>query len=248
MASAQRIPSGAGASPERARPSLVDRVHEQVLRLIVRGEFPRDRKLPTEAELCTRFGVSRTVVRAALIRLRAEGQLRSQQGSGWIVMRGPDPGALRYPPIRSVADLERSYEFRIAVEGQAAWLAATRHTAEDLRAIEEALAEADSDHARQAPDLAPDLNFRFHRAVARATGNPFFTITLEAIPNFIGAGPVELRYPGLDDPEARRRLIVEEHREIYRAIEQRDASGAKAAIERHIASARQFVFERQSIG
>lgn len=233
---------------ERARPSLVDRVHEQVLRLIVRGEFPRERKLPTEAELCGRFGVSRTVVRAALIRLRAEGHLRSQQGSGWIVVRGAEPGALHYPAIRSVADLERSYEFRIAVEGQAAWLAATRHTAEDLRAIEEALAEADSDHARFAPDLAPELNFRFHRAVARATGNPFFTMTLEAIPNLIGAGPVELRYPGLEDPEARRRLIVEEHREIHRAIARRDAPGARAAIERHIASARQFVFERQSIG
>jgi DNA-binding FadR family transcriptional regulator len=192
--------------------------------------------------------VSRTVVRAALIRLRAEGQLRSQQGSGWIVVRGPEPGALSYPPIRSVADLERSYEFRIAVEGQAAWLAATRHNAEDLRAIEEALAEADSEHARFAPDLAPELNFRFHRAVARATGNPFFTVTLEAIPNLIGAGPVELRYPGLDDPEARRRLIVEEHREIHRAIARGDAPAAKAAIERHIASARQFVFERQVIG
>jgi GntR family transcriptional repressor for pyruvate dehydrogenase complex len=235
------------AATERARPTLVDRVHEQVLRLIIRGEFPRECKLPTEAELCERFGVSRTVVRAALIRLRADGHLRSQQGSGWVVMRGPEPGALRYPPIRSVADLERSYEFRIAVEGQAAWLAATRHTAEDLRAIEDALAEADSDHARFAPDLAPELNFRFHRAVARATGNPFFTATLEAIPNLIGAGPVELRYPGLDDPEARRRLIVEEHREIHRAIASRDAAGAKAAIERHIASARQFVFERQAI-
>jgi DNA-binding FadR family transcriptional regulator len=237
-----------GAATERGRPSLVDRVHEQVLRLILRGEFPRERKLPTESELCERFGVSRTVVRAALIRLRADGHLRSQQGSGWIVMRGPEAGTLSYPPIRSVADLERSYEFRIVVEGQAAWLAAMRHTPEDLRAIEEALAEADSDHARFAPDLAPELNFRFHRAVARATANPFFMATLEAIPNLIGAGPVELRYPGLEDPEARRRLIVEEHREIYRAIAARDAPAAKAAIERHIASARQFVFERQTIG
>jgi DNA-binding GntR family transcriptional regulator len=73
-------------------------------------------------------------------------------------------------------------------------------------------------------------------------------VTLEAIPNLIGAGPVELRYPGLEDPEARRRLIVEEHREIYRAIARRDAPAARAAIERHIASARQFVFERQTIG
>ena len=237
-----------GETAERGRPSLVDRVHEQVLRLIMRGEFPRERKLPTESELCERFSVSRTVVRSALIRLRADGHLRSQQGSGWIVMRGPEAGTLSYPPIRSVADLERSYEFRIVVEGQAAWLAAIRHTPEDLRAIEESLAEADSDHARFAPDLAPELNFRFHRAVARATANPFFMATLEAIPNLIGAGPVELRYPGLDDPEARRRLIVEENREIYRAIAARDAPAAKAAIQRHIASARQFVFERQAIG
>ena len=43
-------------------------------------------------------------------------------------------------------------------------------------------------------------------------------------------------------------VSFEEHREIHRAIASRDAPGAKAAIERHIASARQFVFERQAIG
>ena len=53
--------------------TLADRVAGQLGRLIARGEFPRNCRLPTEFELCRRFGVSRPVVRAALAMLRDQG-------------------------------------------------------------------------------------------------------------------------------------------------------------------------------
>jgi GntR family transcriptional repressor for pyruvate dehydrogenase complex len=231
----------------RARSKLSDVVYGQVLRLIARGEYPRHCKLPTENELGTRFGVSRPVIREALARLRDEGVVRSQQGSGTFVERGPEAGALVYPPVRSVADMQWVYEFRIVVEGQSAYMAAERHTKETLADIEKSLAEAETSIAAATASIGADLNFAFHRAVARATHNPYFITTLEAIPNLIGVGRIAVRNNGIDDPVKRLRSVWLEHESIYRAIADRDAPRAKAEMEAHIGSARQYIFQRQDI-
>jgi DNA-binding FadR family transcriptional regulator len=230
----------------RGRETLGERVTEQLRRLIERGEFPKNCKLPTEAELCARFGVSRPVIRAALGRLRDDGYVRSHQGSGTLVIRGPDPG-LAYPAISSVADLERLFEFRLTVEAQSVALAAQRHTPETLAGIEAALRAGDQAIALRAPELGADLNFTFHRAVAHATGNPFFIVTLEQIPNLIGVGRVRVRNFGIDDPIERMRRIGAEHEAIYRAIRARDAQRARAEMEAHIGGARQHIFEQQRL-
>lgn len=229
------------------RTRLGDQVYDQVLRLILRGEFPVRCKLPTEYELATRFGVSRPVIRGALARLRAEGYVRSQQGSGTFVERGPEPGALAYPTIRSVADLQWCYEFRIAVECQSAALAAERHTRQSLREIERSIADAEAALSAEALHLGPDLNFAFHRAVARATHNPFYITTLEAIPNLVGVGRIAVRNNGIDDPIERLRSILSEHQSLYRAIASRDGARAKAEMESHISGARQYIFEHQTL-
>jgi GntR family transcriptional regulator, transcriptional repressor for pyruvate dehydrogenase complex len=250
LANLHALPSVAPADEEPvegARRTLASRVFDQLRRLIDRGEFPRDFKLPTEAELGTRFGVSRVVVRGALQRLREAGYIRSLQGSGSVVVRGPEFGALVYPAVQTIGDLERLYEFRITVEAQSAELAARMHTPETLDGIEEALREADRMLVLGTPELAADLNFRFHRAVALATGNPYFIVTLERIPNLIGFGRVQVRNFGLEDPIARLRGIGSDHWSIFEAIRSRDAQRARAEMESHIGAARKHIFERQPI-
>src|SRR5678815_3304053 len=86
-----------GPSAPKAARRLADIVHEQLDRLIARGEFPKGCKLPPEGELATRFGVSRPVIRDALSRLKDQGYVRSQRGSGTIVVRGEAPGKHAYP-------------------------------------------------------------------------------------------------------------------------------------------------------
>ena len=63
---------------------------------IERGRYPLDSKLPTEAELCKRFDASRSTIRRAVKRLKEEGYLRSQQGSGMFVDKAVDatPGTI----------------------------------------------------------------------------------------------------------------------------------------------------------
>jgi DNA-binding FadR family transcriptional regulator len=233
------------AAATRARPTLADRVAEQLLRLIERGEFPINCRLPTEFELCRRFGVSRPVVRAALAMLRAQGIVASTKGSGTLVLKGPEPGAApRLPLIRTIADIEEYFEFRAVVEAEAARLAALRHTPVTLAAIEAALVEAEEIAAMGAAELSGDTNFRFHRAIAEATGNGFYTATVQLLPNLIGLGPVEVRIGGELDPAARMRVIIAEHRAILAAIERRDADRAAAEMRAHINAARHVVFQR----
>ena len=231
----------------QVRRTLASRVYEQLRRLIDRGEFPKDFKLPTEAELGTRFGVSRVVVRGALLRLREAGYIRSVQGSGSVVVQGPEFGALVYPAVRTIGDLERLYEFRMTVEAQSAELAARMHTPETLDVIEDALRDADRMIQHGTPELAADHNFRFHRAVALATGNPYFIVTLERIPNLIGFGRVQVKNFGIEDPTERLAGIAAEHHSICEAIRSRDAQRARAEMESHIGAARKYIFERQPI-
>src|SRR5438093_1177931 len=65
--------------------ALSDTVARQLLEKIDLGAFPRGGKLPTEAVLAQEFGVSRTVVREALSRLKHEGLVEPRQGSGVFV-------------------------------------------------------------------------------------------------------------------------------------------------------------------
>jgi GntR family transcriptional repressor for pyruvate dehydrogenase complex len=233
----------ADAAP-RAKPTLAERVAEQLRRLIDRGEFPRDCRLPTEFALCRRFGVSRPVVRAALAILRDGGHVRSLKGSGTVVLKGPEPGGLAFPLIRTIDDIEQYYEFRAALEAETASLAAERHTPATLGAIAAALAEAEELARLGATELSGDINFRFHRAIARATGNAFHVAAIDALPNLIGIGPLEVRHAGHTDPDARNRVILDEHRTIFEAIRRREAELAAAEMRAHILAARRFVFQR----
>jgi GntR family transcriptional regulator, transcriptional repressor for pyruvate dehydrogenase complex len=234
------------AGGKRAARPLADMVYEQLFRLIARGELPKGLKLPPEGDLATRFGVSRPVIRDALARLKDEGYVRSQRGSGSIVVRGEAPGALAYPPIRTISDLMRSYEFRITVEAATASIAAERRSDEDLADIERTLARATDELDNGRYHLLADLNFDFHRAVARATHNAFYLKTVEMIPNFVGVDRLDLTAFGGDDLPERTRRIHEEHVAIFQAIRRREPAIALAEMQRHIGAARDFVLERQT--
>ncbi|WP_028777738.1 GntR family transcriptional regulator [Shimazuella kribbensis] len=65
--------------------SLHTKVKEEILRLIKEKKFKPNTLLPTEAEFCKKFGVSRTTIRTALQQLSMEGYIYREQGRGTFV-------------------------------------------------------------------------------------------------------------------------------------------------------------------
>ena len=76
-----------------ATAKMPDRVTAALLSLIRTGEYPPGARLPSEMRMATSFGVSRTVIREAVSRLKSEGLVESRQGSGVYVRTGWQAGA-----------------------------------------------------------------------------------------------------------------------------------------------------------
>jgi DNA-binding FadR family transcriptional regulator len=233
----------AAGSPDPQNWKLGDHVYEQVLEMIMNGEFPENSRLPPEAELSARLGVSRPVLRQALRRLREDEIIQSRKGSGSYVLKRPDRSILNFAPVGSIADIQRSFEFRIAVEGEAARLAAERRTEEDLARIGAAL--EDLDECIRSGTLGADADEAFHLAVCEATGNRFFADARASMQAHIIFGMNLARSLSLTKPADRLELVQSEHVTIFEAIRDQDPTAAETAMRSHIENARRRVFEGQ---
>lgn len=220
---------------------LGDWLYGQIFDRILKGVYPPRTRLPSETRFAAEFGVSRPVVREAIARLREDRLVTSRRGSGTYVERRPPEAVLSFAPLSSIADMQRCFEFRAALERQAASLAALRHDRARLAAIDEAMAVLREVLAAGA--LGADADFRFHCAVAEASGNRYFTDTLELLRDHIEFGMQLTRNLSLRRPAERLRQVEEEHERIVAAIAARDAEGAGEAMARHIDNARHRMFE-----
>ena len=227
--------------PPIRRTKLRDQLYDQIFALVMDGEFAQGTKLPTELELAERFAVSRTVVREALARLRDDGIVVSRQGAGTFVERRPDSAILRFAPLGSIADVQRCYEFRIALEGEAAACAALRRDPEALRRMEHAVDALDD--VIRVGAVGTDADFRFHLTIAEATQNPFFVSVMSSLNGHVALAINIARSLSLMRPASRIKSVQAEHRAIVDAIRDGDPEVARSAMRRHLDSARKRVFE-----
>jgi GntR family transcriptional repressor for pyruvate dehydrogenase complex len=231
------------SSPVQARRRARSLALELVDALSVRireERYPAGTRLPTEAELVTEFGVSRTVVREALSRLQAAGLVQTRHGIGTFVVGLGDSAPFRVSAAQmsTLQDVIAVLELRMAIETEAAALAARRRDETHLARMREALdAFADAvDDGRDA--IVPD--FQFHQEIARATGNSRFVDVMSAL----GAAAIpRSRLPGTtersDEQTAYLRHVNAEHRSILEAVALGDAEGARAAMRMHLANSRE---------
>jgi DNA-binding FadR family transcriptional regulator len=210
---------------------LADQLYEQILAKIVSGALPEGGKLPSESQLCELFGVSRPVVRESLSRLQADGVVVSRHGSGSFVQRRPNQAFAQLAPIGSVADVMRCLEFRVALEGEAAALAAERRTEADLIRLDAALAELDQ-------VIASEADRNFHVAVAEASQNQLFVHAMEVYAEHTLKGMELARRLSLRRSARRLQLVQQEHIRVFAAIRDEDAAQARAAMRTHIDNAR----------
>lgn len=220
--------------PRNLSREVADRLQAEILS----GKIEPGSRLPTEAALMRAMGVSRTVIREAVAALRAEGLVVTRQGVGAFVANDvrERPFRLYADELKSLAEVVHVMELRTGVEVEAAGIAAERAGASELRRIGKALAAIDQAIARG--ESAVDQDFRFHAAIAEATGNPQFVRFLEFLGRFVP--PRQNLRP---DAETTRRSYLEmiqgEHRRIFQAIESGNPTAARSAMRRHLEGSRE---------
>jgi GntR family transcriptional regulator, galactonate operon transcriptional repressor len=218
------------AAPAPTRP----RVHGEVVRRlgteILDGLWPAGGRLPSEPELCRRFGVSRTALREAIRTLSAKGLIEARPRLGTAVRDAEawnllDPDLLAWQREAGRLDprlIASLLEARRAIEPAAAALAAERATAADLALIEAAyLAMARGLPADLDACCAADLDF--HAAILRATHNLVFRQLVGTIGAALGA---TMRLSTELSRSYASTLDV--HREVLEAIRLRDPAAAEA--------------------
>ncbi len=211
------------------KPRLYINVLNQMLGLIDSGEFPTGGRLPSERELAERFNVSRPTIREAIIALEVLSRVQVKTGSGIYVLelRSTNGGDLG-----SITPWELT-ESRALIEGEAAALAATHITDEELRHLEDSLHEMADENA--AGELAEgDADKKFHRIIAEATRNAMLVEVIEHLWYVRNNAPLVSRaYKAICDQDGAKR--VDEHHEIFRALSARDPKAARAAMHQHFA-------------
>ncbi|MBB6549432.1 FadR/GntR family transcriptional regulator [Nonomuraea rubra] len=210
--------------------SLADRVEGELRRGIGSGEWRPGELLPSEGELAVRFGVSRTVVREAISRLRAAGLVETRRGRGSSVLARPPAQDFTHSlgTVRTPGDRLHLLELRRGIEVEAAALAAARRTPAALAAVDAALRRTAA--VRGGASDAVEADFAFHRAVAAATANRFYLDLLDTL----GAGAITRPYAGPEPDPGHLDQVLGEHRRIRDAIASGDAMGAAAAMRTHL--------------
>ncbi|WP_132957165.1 FadR/GntR family transcriptional regulator [Rhizobium sp. BK251] len=228
--------------PERGKATkLVDRVFNQLMERIRAGNYPPDSRLPGEHELASLLGVSRPIVRDALARLREQGIVYARQGAGTFVSAHGSPTTqLAYSPVKTIADIQRCYEFRLTIEPAAAFFAAKRRDDAAIQKIASALAdlrEATSHQLHRA-----DADFIFHRSVTEAANNHYYTASIDALKAHIAVG-MHLHGLSLLGPRQGLEQVFQEHNAIYKAIADGRAEDARDLMQTHLEGSRDRLFE-----
>ena len=200
----------------------------QLRELILSGELPGGSRI-AELAIVERLGVSRTPIRAALMRLEQEGLLEALPNGGYAVRTFTE------------SDVADAIELRGTMEGLAARLAAERGAPGDAMAQALAcLAELDALLAPPALDDEAfvryvELNQRFHNLLGALAGSTVVARELERVVSLPFASPSGFVVVQANSPQARDMLWVaqDQHRQVLDAITRREGARAEAIMREH---------------
>jgi len=215
--------------------SLVDQVYEHLLVYLSSEAIASHDRLMGEVEMSHCLGVSRPVLRQALTRLRSEGHVYARRGAG--NFRG-DPHDLvhrgTFGPLTSIADIRQFLEFRCALEGECAALTAVRRDKKNLKEIQTLAWRIENAFLHNEDGIDEDV--AFHQAIARASGNRFYVMTLTAMAAQKRFGIQLTRQLSSREAEARKAEVNAEHRSIVEALLNGNALQARSAMTAHLRS------------
>ena len=228
--------------PSPAQPGLFSRVSvgriseiivEQIRLLMRQGQLKPGDRLPSERDLCERFGVSRVTVREALRMLESSGLVEIRVGArGGAFVTAPSSDRvgegladLLTLSVISAADVT---EVRMMLEAGIVPLVCERATEEDLAALDEICRRSEA--ALASGDYTMNMSLEFHIRVAQATHNPAIAVLVES---FSGPILMSLQQAHEAAPEMGERG-TREHEEFIAAVRRRDVDTASRIMLEHL--------------
>lgn len=210
---------------------IADLAYQGIRDRIISGEYAPGAHLKEEA-LAEDTGASRTPVREALRRLNAE----------HLVEFVPNRGA--YVSSWSLEDVEEIYTLRSVLEGQAAFRAATRMSADEIDVLLDCAGRIDEllEHDGPRPTAGIiEANHRFHNTILDAAHSERLTKMLSWLVDI----PITLQtFEKYSDRDIAR--SNHHHRELIDAFKARDPHWAQKVMETHLSAAqRLFAFNRE---
>jgi GntR family transcriptional repressor for pyruvate dehydrogenase complex len=221
---------------------LSDRLAARLAARIESGVLAPGDRLPTEQQLASAHGVSRTVVREAMHQLTPRALVVARQGSGVFVAPEPVHQPLVFDPsvLESVQAVVHVIEVRRVLEGEIAALAAERATRAQIVQLRRSLKAIDAAVAQGRDGVAEDL--AFHRVIGESAGNPQFRLLLGFLEQYLREG---MRITRAN--ESRRldfmQAVQHEHLAMVEAIAARDPAAARYHATQHILRGEQRLIE-----
>ena len=226
--------------------SLHARLVQSLGSRIVSGRLAPGAALPTEAQLVEEFGSSRSTVREAVKVLTAKGLVLARTRTGTVVqpegnwnLLDPEVLAWRYNGNPSVAQLDDLAGLRVALEPEAARLAAIgrrRRQVAEIRAAYERMAVTLND-----PDEFIEHDLAFHRAVVQAGGNQLL-VQLDGLLSLALQAARQVHTRNV----RRNRRTLPDHLAVIEAIENRDAPTASILMRSLVQSAQHDIHRERA--
>jgi GntR family transcriptional regulator, transcriptional repressor for pyruvate dehydrogenase complex len=212
-----------------ARQKTYEIVAERLFGLISSRHLGPGDVLPSERELVELYGVGRSSIREALRMLESKGVIKSGGNGSFAVaeFRNALNHSLDFLLSVDEADYGELFEVRRILEGEAAALAASRRTEEDLTRIEEGIAGMEQGLGSEEGFITADL--RFHLTIAEASGNRLIAHLMDAIRTLLQRS-LSSAYHIPGSPEG----AIVLHRLILEAITARRPEEARQRMQEHV--------------
>lgn len=218
---------------ERVAPGRVSTlIVEQILRLIQSQHLEPGDRLPSERELCTLLGASRTSVREAVRVLESRGLLEVRvgaKGGAHVASPAVDKASQGVSDMLATAAISPSAvtEARLIIELGAIPYIIERATADDIARLREQCSRM----RRQTADstYTPASSADFHLMLLDCARNPALSMLGYAL-----RGPLQSSLEETQGPGTSRAKGIREHEGIVDAIEERDVELARYIMDRHL--------------
>ncbi|MFC0180594.1 FCD domain-containing protein [Thorsellia kenyensis] len=229
-------------------------IAEKIKEILNSGNYHINDRLMPERELAENLGVSRSIVREAIIMLEIQGYVEVKQGSGVYIIQLPNMEEENDNSLKSESspfsmDIEcgpfELLQARQILESQIASFAAINITKQEIVKLKETIEEDKLNLGQHIEDYEADETF--HLTIAEASQNSILVETIKALWLLRNKSEMwaQLHKRILD--KSYRTQWIDDHEKILFALQRRDPTGARDAMWQHLENVKQTLFKLSNV-